>query len=106
MATDVAYVEADEAHHPGSSIYVRVAVILAIVTALEVAVYYIPSLHGVMVPLLLALSTIKFLFVVSFFMHLKFERKMLVASVALGFIAVFALFYIIHFDAQLGHPGL
>ena len=62
------------------------------------------SIHNKTV--LLAGITVKSIVICMFFMHLKFERKMLVASVALGFIAVFALFYIIHFDAQLGHPGL
>ncbi len=62
------------------------------------------SIHNKTV--LLAGITVKSIVICMFFMHLKFERKMLVWSVALGFIAVFALFYIIHFDAQLGRLGL
>ena len=54
-----------------------VAIALAIITAIEVAIYYIPALEGVLVPLLLALSLVKFVAVVAYFMHLKFDSKLL-----------------------------
>ncbi|MSQ14305.1 MAG: cytochrome C oxidase subunit IV [Dehalococcoidia bacterium] len=56
--------------------YVQVAVILSIITALEVAVYYIPSMKAALVPILLVLSTVKFAMVVMFFMHLKSDHKL------------------------------
>ncbi len=62
-------------HHPDPSVYVRVAVILAVVTAVEVAIYYIEALSAILVPLLIALSAGKFLAVVGYFMHLKFDDR-------------------------------
>jgi cytochrome c oxidase subunit 4 len=53
--------------------YVGVAAILAVLTALEVMVFYIPALKPVLVPLLLAMMVAKFALVVLFFMHLKFD---------------------------------
>jgi len=60
--------------HPGSKEYVIIAMILAVITALEVAVYYIPAVHQFIVPILIVLSAVKFWMVVAFFMHLKFDH--------------------------------
>lgn len=61
--------------HPGSRTYILIAVILTILTAAEVAVFYIPALDPVLVPILLALTVGKFSLVVMFYMHLKFDSK-------------------------------
>ena len=61
--------------HPTPRKYVNVAIILAIVTALEVAIYYVPALEGLLVPLLLFFAVIKFVMVGAYFMHLKFDSK-------------------------------
>lgn len=61
--------------HPGERTYVKVAVILAVVTALEVAVYYIDALSELLVPILAVLSIGKFAAVVGYFMHLKFDDR-------------------------------
>ena len=50
---------------------------LAIVTALEVALYYITMSEWLVVVLLLVLATMKFAMVAAFFMHLKFDSPML-----------------------------
>jgi cytochrome c oxidase subunit IV len=81
-------------HHPGPRQYVNIAIILAIVTAAEVAIYYISALEDFLVPLLIVFSTIKFVLVVSWFMHLKFDsrifRRLFVAGLVLAF-SVFAV---------------
>jgi cytochrome c oxidase subunit 4 len=61
--------------HPGWKTYTLVAVVLAIITAAEVAVFYIPALQPALVPILLALSAGKFALVVMFYMHLKFDSR-------------------------------
>jgi cytochrome c oxidase subunit 4 len=68
---------AAEAHggHADWKTYVIVGVILTVITAIEVAVFYIPALHGVMIPILLALSAVKFFIVVLWYMHLKFDSR-------------------------------
>ena len=52
--------------HPGAKTYVAVAGILAVITAVEVAVFYIEALRPVIVPILLVLSATKFALVVGF----------------------------------------
>lgn len=80
--------------HPTPRQYVRIGVILALITALEVAIFYIDALSGVIVPLLIALSLIKFVMVVSWFMHLRFDsrlfRRLFVTGVILA-LSVFAI---------------
>ena len=64
-----------EHEHPGERTYVTVALILAAVTAVEVAIYYIEALEDILVPALLILSAAKFVAVVGYFMHLKFDDR-------------------------------
>jgi cytochrome c oxidase subunit 4 len=61
--------------HASPGFYWAIGGILTVITAVEVAIFYIPVLAGVLVPLLLVLSAAKFLLVVMFFMHLKFDSK-------------------------------
>ena len=55
--------------------YVRIAAILAAITALEVATYYV-DLGALFLPALLIMMAVKFYIVVSFFMHLRYESKL------------------------------
>lgn len=59
--------------HPSPATYLKVAVILTLITAVEVAIYYMPAMRGVLVPLLLIFSAVKFLTVVGWYMHLKMD---------------------------------
>ena len=67
------------AHIPGAHqstlFYVRIALILAVLTAIETSTYWI-DFGGFNTALLLILMTIKFVMVVSFFMHLKFDNPL------------------------------
>jgi cytochrome c oxidase subunit IV len=72
--------EHEEAHdslteHKSNRYYIGVAVFLASVTAIEVGLYY-ADLGKLYLPTLLLLMAIKFLTVVSLFMHLKFDHKL------------------------------
>jgi cytochrome c oxidase subunit IV len=63
--------------HPGTALYVGVAAVLAVVTAIEVGLYY-TSLTGLrLVSLLVGLAAIKFGMVAAYFMHLKFDGLLL-----------------------------
>ena len=67
----------DHVHHPGWSTYWKVALILTIITIVEVWVYYTPFVeHRLFVPSLLAMSAAKFIIVVMFYMHLKYDHKL------------------------------
>jgi cytochrome c oxidase subunit 4 len=64
---------AHEAGHASIATYVVIGIVLTVITAVEVAVFYIPQLDRVLVPTLLTLSAAKFVIVVLFYMHLRFD---------------------------------
>ena len=57
--------------------YVIIGIILTVITVVELAVSYADISTGVMVPVLLILSGVKFATVVAYFMHLRFEHGLL-----------------------------
>jgi len=76
-AAHVPHGEADHAH-PTWSTYWKVALILTVITVGEVWAYYIPSFVAsrAFVPTLLIMSAFKFVIVVMFYMHLKYDHKL------------------------------
>lgn len=80
----------DDAHagHPGELTYIKVAALLALITIVEVAIYYIQWMHdkNLLVPALIVLSAVKFFTVVSYFMHLKFDPRLLAYAFIVGLI--------------------
>ena len=77
--------------HPSPAQYVRIAVLLAVLTAIEVALYYVGQSFGALLaPMLLVLAALKFVTVVGWYMHLRFERRAAQRFFATGFaIALF-----------------
>jgi cytochrome c oxidase subunit 4 len=66
--------------HASVQTYIRVAVVLAILTAIEIGALYVPGLpKHVLVTLILIFGTMKFALVVAFFMHLRYDNKVLTA---------------------------
>jgi cytochrome c oxidase subunit 4 len=67
-----------EKEHPTWSTYWKVAVVLTLITVAEVWIYYIPALVAsrLFVPSLLIMSAIKFVTVVLFYMHLRYDHKL------------------------------
>ena len=61
--------------HPRTRQYATVAVVLLGLTAVEVAVFYLPVMHPVLVPALLTLASAKFALVAMFYMHLKRDSR-------------------------------
>ncbi len=84
-----------EHNHPGPRQYVWVAVILAIVTLIEVAIYYVPALEGVLVPALIAFSVIKFILVALWFMHLRFDSRLFRRLFVVGIVLALGVFAIV-----------
>ena len=95
-----AHLPEEDMRHPGPRQYVIVAVVLAVITAMEVALFYLDFLPSpVVVASLLVLMTLKFALVVLWFMHLRFDsaiyKRMFVAGLALAltvFIVVLVTF--------------
>ena len=67
-----------EHSHPTWSTYWKVALILTLITIGEVWAYYIPSFVAsrAFVPTLLIMSAAKFVIVVMFYMHLKYDHRL------------------------------
>ena len=81
--------------HPGPAEYVKIGLTLAVITAVEVAVYYIDALSDVLIPTLMVLSALKFSLVVMWFMHLKFDNRMFSTFFVGGLMLVAALFVVV-----------
>lgn len=92
--------------HPAPGLYAKIAVTLVILTALEVAVYYVESIRAYLIPILIVLMIVKFALVAMYYMHLKQDAKLFVGLfvfpilIAVGIIlALIALF-------RVGHPTI
>ena len=72
-----------------------IGIILSILTYIEFQIYYIESLGVLMVPLLIFLSLGKFILVVAFFMHLRFDNKILTYIFFTGFVLAILIFLIL-----------
>src|SRR5438128_2380616 len=68
--------ERQEHPHPGGKEYLAIATVLTVLTAIEVAAFYVPSMKPMLVPTLLTLSAVKFALVAMFYMHLKFDHRL------------------------------
>ena len=92
--------EAGEHHHPSDFTYIKVALILAVMTTLEVLTYPFDFGHFA-VPLLLILMTLKFGTVVAYFMHLKFDsimfRRLFIAGIITAVVVYSAALTMFHF---------
>ena len=82
--------------HPTDALYIKVAMILAAITAVEVGVSYIKRLGASGPPILLILAAIKFGMVAAYFMHLKFDhawlRRVFVTGIILAAIVYSIVF--------------
>lgn len=80
-----------EHEHPSDRQYVKIALILGALTALEVATYF-ESVHNLndaaLYVILVVLMVLKFIYVVAWFMHLKFDsvlfQRIFVAGIVLA----------------------
>ena len=91
----VGHAHAVEDHHPQAGTYIVVAIILTILTAFEIGVFYAPFLQPVLVPLLIILAILKFILVAAFYMHLHFDSRvfsgLFLFPLALAGLIVFSL---------------
>lgn len=67
---------AHAAHHDDGKfhLFVQIAMILAVITGVEIVLIYIPLAKWLIVASLVTLSLVKFLMVIFWFMHLKFDK--------------------------------
>ncbi|MFN2488601.1 MAG: cytochrome C oxidase subunit IV family protein [Actinomycetota bacterium] len=107
MSHQVEPAEAAELHHhPTPRKYVTIAVILALITAVEVGIYYVESIHVVLVPSLITFAFLKFFLVATWFMHLRFDSKLFRRLFVTGLVLALIVFTIVlvTFFTHLGGP--
>lgn len=84
-----------EGAHPPIRTYLVIAAVLAVITAVEISVFYVTWLARFLVPILIVLSAAKFSLVVMFFMHLRFDSRvftgLFVGPLAIAIAIVLAL---------------
>ena len=74
----------DAAVHPASEheadnkfhLFVQIAMLLAVITGLELVTVYLPFMKWLLVGVLVVLSTVKFMFVIFYFMHLRWDKAL------------------------------
>ena len=69
-------IHTEEGGHPTPKKYVVIAAILAVITAVEVAVVYFNIATALLITILIIMSAVKFTMVAMYFMHLKFDNKL------------------------------
>lgn len=102
--------DAGHGAHPTPATYIKVAFLLAVLTAIEVAVFYVEVLEPAFLPIFIILSIAKFALVIMFYMHLKFDHRLFstifIGGVMLALIvtvALLALFQVL--SAKANPPG-
>lgn len=84
--------------HPTPASYWKIAIVLAVLTAIEVAMYYIDRELGLgfaNAAILMILAVAKFIIVVGWYMHLRYEKPLVNRFFTAGFILALGLYTIV-----------
>ena len=101
-------------HHDDShdfskfQIYVQIAMLLAIITGIEVTCVFLPFTKWILVTALVVLSAVKFLFVIFYFMHLRWDKPFCTILFFIGLVlaggTMWGLLQLFSADASLPLP--
>jgi cytochrome c oxidase subunit IV len=98
--------------HPTWHTYKWVALILLVITIVEVWAYYIPALVNsrAFVPMLIIMSAMKFVIVVMFYMHLKYDhrifRALFTGPLIIAMITILSLLFLFgQLAVRIGSPS-
>ncbi len=90
----------DHAHNAGSKkLFLAVWVALLVITGIEIVLSYQYLTLKVMLGLLMTLSIVKAALIISYFMHLRYERRSLVLTLMPALILVIALMFVVFPDS-------
>jgi cytochrome c oxidase subunit 4 len=81
--------------HPSPKEYVRIAVVLGVITAMEVGIYYAAIARALLIPLLLIFAAIKFVLVVLWYMHLRFDSRTYARFFMIGVAGAVTLYLVV-----------
>jgi cytochrome c oxidase subunit 4 len=96
--------------HPSDRSYVGIALILALITAAEVATFYLEDeLGSVLIPALVVMMIVKFAMVAGWFMHLRFDSnlftRLFVSGLVLAVGVYLAMLAAFEFFSAAGEPA-
>ncbi len=99
----------DQSHrehpHPNVSTYVKVALWLGLITAVEIVISYTHISNMMKSISLIVLSVIKFTAVVGYFMHLKFDNPLLRRPFILGVTLALSIYTVVLLNLLLHSRG-
>jgi caa(3)-type oxidase subunit IV len=102
-----AHAHAPEEHaHPTPGLYTKIAVTLVILTALEVAVYYVESIRAYLVPILIVLMIVKFALVAMYYMHLKQDARLFTGLFVFPILLAIGIIFALIALFSVGHPAM
>jgi len=84
--------------HPTPAQYWKIAALLAVLTAVEVAMFYIDKeyeLGALNAVILVLLAFLKFVIVVGWYMHLRYEKATLSRFFTAGFVLALGLYLVV-----------
>lgn len=83
----------DDHDHPSDAKYFQIAIILGVLTALEVATYYV-DIGPALIPTLMVMMVVKFFMVAAWFMHLRFDNSLFTKFFVTGLVLAVAVYVI------------
>ncbi len=100
---------ADHGHDESKfQIYVQIAMLLAVITGIEIVAVFLPFPKWVLITSLVVLSLVKFLFVIFYFMHLRWDKPFCTILFFIGLVlasgTVWALLALFSAEASLPLP--
>ena len=100
---------ADHGHDESKfQIYVQIAMLLAVITGIEIVAVYLPFAKWILVTSLVVLSAVKFLFVIFYFMHLRWDKPFCTILFFIGLViaggTAWALIALFQAEASLPLP--
>jgi len=89
-------------------IYVQIAMLLAVITGVEIIAVYLPFAKWLLITALVVLSAVKFMFVIFYFMHLRWDKPFCTILFFIGLIlaagTMWALLALFRVEASLPLP--
>jgi len=86
----------DHAHHPSDAEYIKIALVLALITGVEVFTYFESVLDwgAFLIPSLMVMMVVKFWLVARMFMHLKADKPILSQFFVTGIVMAVAVYMV------------
>ena len=111
--TAVDHHDADAHDHPSDLTYVKIALLLTVLTAIEVSSYFLEDgavrvSRNLLVTVIMVLMVVKFAIVALYFMHLKFDDPLLsrvfLAGIAIALAVFIVMLSTLNFWVDSGVP--